>query len=82
MHGRLADNAESREISLRDGAVLVPLVACIVALALYPGLILSRGQAAVEDKVAAVTQNPQPAPGPSSTRAESGRTGQGPRGDG
>jgi hypothetical protein len=36
----------------------------------------------VEDKVAAVTQNPQPAPGPSSTRAESNRTGYGSRGDG
>ena len=34
--------------SLRDGVVLVPLVACIVALALYPGLILKRGEASVE----------------------------------
>jgi NADH:ubiquinone oxidoreductase subunit 4 (subunit M) len=46
---------DSREIGLRDAAVLAPLVACIIALSLYPGLILSRGEAAVEDKVAAVT---------------------------
>jgi NADH-quinone oxidoreductase subunit M len=54
MHGPPPENADSREIGLRDAAVLAPLVACIVALALYPGLILSRGEAAVEDKVAAV----------------------------
>jgi NADH-quinone oxidoreductase subunit M len=56
MHNRLADGIESREISLRDGAVLAPLVGCIVALALYPGLILGRSDAAVEDKIAAATQ--------------------------
>jgi NADH:ubiquinone oxidoreductase subunit 4 (subunit M) len=39
---------ESREIAIRDAAVLAPLVACIVALALYPGLILSRGDASVQ----------------------------------
>ena len=33
--------------------VLAPLVACIVALALYPGLILGRSDAAVKDKIAA-----------------------------
>jgi NADH-quinone oxidoreductase subunit M len=42
MHNRKPEGIESREISLRDGAVLVPLVACIVALALYPQLILKR----------------------------------------
>ena len=40
MHNRLPEGVESREISLREALVLVPLVACIVALALYPGLIL------------------------------------------
>jgi NADH-quinone oxidoreductase subunit M len=50
MHNRPPEGkeAESREISLRDGIVLAPLVACIVALALYPGLILERGEASVE----------------------------------
>jgi NADH-quinone oxidoreductase subunit M len=72
MHNRKPDGIESREIGLRDAIVLSPLVACIVALALYPGLILSRGQGAVLDKVNAVAkaadggqqQNPLP-----STRA-------------
>ena len=48
MHNRLPHGMTSREISLRDGVVLAPLVAVIVALALYPGLILERGEASVE----------------------------------
>jgi NADH-quinone oxidoreductase subunit M len=55
MHNRLPAGAESREISLADGLVLAPLVACIVALALWPGLILERGEASVEDNLGAVT---------------------------
>jgi len=54
MHNRLPEGAVSRELSLREGLVLGPLVASIVALALWPGLILDRGEASVEDKVAAV----------------------------
>jgi NADH-quinone oxidoreductase subunit M len=54
MHNRLPDGVQSREISLRDAAVLAPLVACIVGLALYPGLILTRGEASVTKSVAAV----------------------------
>jgi NADH-quinone oxidoreductase subunit M len=54
MHNRLPEGAESREISVRDGVVLAPLVAVIVALALWPGLILERGEAATQDKVGAV----------------------------
>ena len=48
MHNRLPAGVESREISWRDGTVIAPLVACIVALALYPGLILDRSDASVE----------------------------------
>jgi NADH-quinone oxidoreductase subunit M len=48
MHNRLVSGVESREISLPDAAVLAPLVACIVALALYPGLILDAGQESVQ----------------------------------
>jgi len=59
MHNRLPDGVQSREISLRDAAVLAPLVACIVGLALYPGLILTRGEASVTRSVAAV--NPEEA---------------------
>ena len=54
MHNRLPEGAESREITLRDGAVLAPLVAVIVALALWPGLILERGQASVEQSLTGV----------------------------
>jgi NADH-quinone oxidoreductase subunit M len=42
MHNREPDTVPSREIGLRDGLVLAPLVLCIVGLALYPQLILKR----------------------------------------
>jgi NADH-quinone oxidoreductase subunit M len=54
MHNRLPDGGASREITLREGLVIVPLVACIVAIALYPALILDRGEASVERSVVAV----------------------------
>jgi NADH-quinone oxidoreductase subunit M len=54
MHNRLPEGVQSREITWTEGVVLAPLVACIVALALYPGLILERGEASVEDKVQVV----------------------------
>ncbi len=56
MHNRLPAGVISREISLRDGLVLGPLVALIVGLALYPGLVLERGEASVQDKVGAVVE--------------------------
>jgi NADH-quinone oxidoreductase subunit M len=63
MHNPLPEGARSREISAIDGLVLAPLVACIVALALWPGLILERGEASVEANVSAVTsQGPVAAP--------------------
>jgi NADH-quinone oxidoreductase subunit M len=58
MHNRLPEGVESREMSVRDGAVLVPLVGVIVALAVYPGLILERGEASVENQLAAVSCEP------------------------
>ncbi len=54
MHNRLPEGAESREISAGDALVLAPLIACIVALALWPGLILDRGETSVESSVGAV----------------------------
>jgi NADH-quinone oxidoreductase subunit M len=51
MHNRLPDGVESRELSWRDGAVVAPLVACVVALALWPGLILERGEASVQSSI-------------------------------
>ncbi|HKH64663.1 MAG TPA: NADH-quinone oxidoreductase subunit M [Solirubrobacterales bacterium] len=50
----------SREIGLRDGLVLVPLVLCIVGLALYPQLILERTAPSVAQTVAKVRQNEAP----------------------
>ena len=55
MHNRLPEGGESREIGRRDALVMVPLVACIVALALYPGLITKRADTSVEGSVGAVT---------------------------
>ena len=42
MHNRRPEGVASREIGLRDGLVLAPLVLCILGLALYPQLILKR----------------------------------------
>ena len=52
MHNRVGKGVHSREISLRDGAVLVPLVAVIVFLALYPQLALHRSEGSVQAAVA------------------------------
>ncbi|HEX8689410.1 MAG TPA: NADH-quinone oxidoreductase subunit M, partial [Solirubrobacterales bacterium] len=54
MHNRAPAGIESRELSCRDGIVLVPLVACIVGLALYPQLVLERTDGAVQKSVSAV----------------------------
>ncbi len=42
-------------MTLRDASVLVPLALVIVGAALYPSLILKRGEASVQDKVGAVS---------------------------
>jgi NADH-quinone oxidoreductase subunit M len=53
MHNRVGAGVESREISLRDGAVLAPLVLVILALALYPQLALHKSEQSVYRAVAA-----------------------------
>jgi NADH-quinone oxidoreductase subunit M len=64
MHNRPASQQNngiaSREISLRDGLVLAPLVLCILGLALYPQLILHRTAPTVQQTVAGVTGGPAP----------------------
>src|SRR3954468_10544660 len=55
MHNRLPEGVTSRDISRRDGLVLVPLVLVILGLALYPGLITKRADTAVQDKLGAVS---------------------------
>ncbi len=60
MHNRVGASVDSHEISLGDGAVLVPLVAVIVFLALYPQLALHRSERAVEGAVARAQQTANP----------------------
>src|SRR6185295_12354834 len=60
MHNRGPEGLMSREIGVRDGLVLVPLVLCIVGLALYPQLILERTAPTVEQTVAKVTGGEAP----------------------
>ncbi|MGO9447211.1 MAG: complex I subunit 4 family protein [Solirubrobacteraceae bacterium] len=52
MQNRVGKGVHSYEISLRDGLVLVPLVAVILFLALYPQLALHRSEGSVEAAVA------------------------------
>jgi NADH-quinone oxidoreductase subunit M len=51
IHNRVGGRVRSREITLRDGAVLVPLVAVIVFFALYPQLALHRSERSVDTAV-------------------------------
>ncbi len=44
MHNRKPDGIESREVGPLRGAILAGLIACIVGLALWPGLILQPGR--------------------------------------
>jgi NADH-quinone oxidoreductase subunit M len=56
MHNRKPDGIESREVGLWDGAVIASLIACIVALALWPGLILHRAEHSTSASVTAASQ--------------------------
>jgi len=47
MHNRTGPDVQSREIELRDGLVLVPLVLAILAIALYPQFALKRSKPTV-----------------------------------
>jgi NADH-quinone oxidoreductase subunit M len=58
MHNRTPDGIESREIGLVRGTVLGGLVACIVGLALWPGLILHRADDSVNGQLGATTDAP------------------------
>jgi NADH-quinone oxidoreductase subunit M len=56
MHNRTGPRAESREMSLRDGLVLVPLVALIIAFALDPQVALHKSERDTRASVAAARQ--------------------------
>jgi NADH-quinone oxidoreductase subunit M len=77
MHNREPEGLLSREIGVRDGLVLVPLVLCIVGLALYPQLILERTAPKVEQTVAKVRGGEAPEAQLAKTQS-SGWTGYGP----
>ena len=62
MHNRVGARVDSREISLRDGAVLVPLVVVIVFMALYPQLALRRSESSTKTAVASAHAALGPAP--------------------
>jgi NADH-quinone oxidoreductase subunit M len=51
-NNRGVERVESREISLRDSLVLVPLVVAIIALSLYPQLALERSETSATEAVA------------------------------
>jgi NADH-quinone oxidoreductase subunit M len=61
MHNRVGANVDSREISIRDGAVLVPLVVVIVFMAIYPQLALERSEGATKATVASAQAALKPA---------------------
>jgi NADH-quinone oxidoreductase subunit M len=52
MHNRVGPRVDSREITVRDGAVLVPLLAVILFMALYPQLALHRSEGSAKAAVA------------------------------
>ena len=52
-NNRGVERPQSRELSFRDGLVLVPLVLAVVALSLYPQLALHRSERSVTQSVAA-----------------------------
>jgi len=62
MHNRVGPRVESRELTLMDGAVLVPLVAVIVFLALYPQGALKRSESSVSASVSAAHAALSPVP--------------------
>jgi len=56
MHNPLPADADSRELSLRDALVLIPMVAIVVVLAFCPQLVIHGSEPAVESAVAVVKE--------------------------
>jgi NADH-quinone oxidoreductase subunit M len=67
MHNRVGGGVSSREITLRDGAVLVPLIAVIVFMALYPQLALHRSEGSAKAAVAGAHAALDPSPSTSAS---------------
>ncbi len=51
MHNRVGPHVTSREIALSDGLVIAPLVALIIAFALYPQGALSKSESSVKASI-------------------------------
>jgi NADH-quinone oxidoreductase subunit M len=62
LHNRVGPAVESREISLADGFVLVPLVLVILALAVYPQFGLHRSERATKGALTGVIAAKSPGP--------------------
>ncbi len=60
MHNRTGARVESRELNLREGLVLIPLVLLVIAIALYPQFALERSDKTVTSVTSAVAE-PAPA---------------------
>jgi NADH-quinone oxidoreductase subunit M len=52
MHNPLPDGVDSREISLRDGLIVVPIVLVMIVLAFCPQIVLGDTEDAVDATVA------------------------------
>jgi NADH-quinone oxidoreductase subunit M len=65
MHNRVGEKVASREIDAGHAAVLVPLVAVIIALAVYPQLPLDRSEGAAKASIGTAQAMAQPPPTPS-----------------
>lgn len=69
MHNRVGTDVDSREIRPLDGAVLVPALAVILFLALYPQLALRRSERSVKASVASAQTAVRSAPSSSASVA-------------
>jgi NADH-quinone oxidoreductase subunit M len=58
MHNRVGRGVASREITFREAAAIVPLVAVILVLAFYPQFFLKRSEPTVNQTVAAAHATP------------------------
>jgi NADH-quinone oxidoreductase subunit M len=62
MHNRVGADVDSRDINFREGLVLVPLVAVIVALALVPQFALKKSAPSIDRAVQAASRISDSAP--------------------
>ena len=61
VHNRVGPEVSTREMTLADGLVLVPLVLAILAFALYPQIALHKGEASVTRSIQPAVQAQQAA---------------------